>query len=606
MSKYFPYVAVFTFLSLTLKSLYVKYSVMEQIKIAGFLTELSFLALLILLISTLKGRMAAVLFSLLNAAVSVLSLTAIMYFDYYDAIFTYQSLREMNQVFTIRDSIFTLFRIQYVLLFIDLIALGFWMGVKRRIVTSNLHVTKKLACFITVPAALFIALGIMNASNTLSEVNKYDTLGLVGYQFVSAASDLNAKWRGDNIINAETLQKRKISPTINDIRFHGAAQDKNVIIVQLESVQNFLVGLKIGDCEVTPNLNSFLQEAQYFPNFYTQVGKGNTSDAEFITNTSINALGETSMSSAIKGKKVPSLPRMLKHSGYHTATFHANDVKFWSRDALYRSLGFDEFYDRKYFGSDDLISYGVSDELLYKKSIRKLSDYKQAGKKFYAHIIALSSHFPYELPESKKRLTIDLPGKYKDSAVGSYIKSVSYADYAFGTFVESLKKAGLYEDSLIAVYGDHQGLQTENEKDRKLVEELLQKPYHSVLDHLNVPFIVKIPSEADGEIVETVGGLVDIYPTIANILGLNLKDEVVFGTDLLNSKDNLIGIRFYAPTGTYINQCYAFSPGKTKDTGQKTLLANRSVSPAHTKSINELERILDLLKLSDDYVRSLK
>ena len=54
----------------------------------------------------------------------------------------------------------------------------------------------------------------------------------------------------------------------------------------MESFQEFLVDLKIDGKEITPNINKLARESQYFPNFYQNVGQGNTSDAEFVVNTS--------------------------------------------------------------------------------------------------------------------------------------------------------------------------------------------------------------------------------------------------------------------------------------------------------------------------------
>ncbi|MED3563720.1 LTA synthase family protein, partial [Bacillus xiapuensis] len=406
-------------------------------------------------------------------------------------------------------------------------------------------------------------------------------------------------------ISAESLEKNRLASNNGQKRLHGIAKDKNLIIVQLESVQNFFINLKINGKEVTPNLNKMVRDSYYFPHFYSQVGKGNTSDAEFITNTSIYPLGDVPMSAAVKGKAVPSFPKMLQKNGYHTATFHANSVSFWNRNQLYESLGFTEYYDKKYFGTNDIISHGVSDEIMYKKTTQKLLEFKQNGKKFYADIIALSSHFPFMLPKSKLAYTIDLPKEYENSFVGNYIKSVSYADYAFGKFIEDLKQEGLYKDSVIVVYSDHQGLQMKSEQDKQLVQKIFGRKYDLVLDHLNIPLIMKISTVEKAKRIPTIGGLVDVYPTVANLLGLDLRKQFVFGNDLLNVNKNQIGIRFYAPTGTFVNQSYKFSPGKTNNQGKILSLYRRKEQSAPPEAIKEEKKVIEFMKLSDQYVKSL-
>lgn len=595
--------SLFVFFSLLLKSLFVKYSIMDELNIVGFLTEMAFLVLFIIMVSSIRNKVSSILLLILNFGYSVLCLTTLLYFDYYNTIFTYKSLGEIDQVGEISDSIFALFKLQYIWLFFDFILLCFWPKLKRILPFSPFQLGPKLFGLTIAFLLFFTGTSLFSSSKIINELSKYEKLGIMGYQFSEAATDLHSIF-SNNDISAESLQKNRHVSQKGTSRLFGIAKDKNLIIVQLESVQNFFINLKINDKEVTPNLNKLVKSSYYFPHFYSQVGKGNTSDAEFITNTSIYPLGDVPMSTAIEGKAVLSLPRILGENGYHTATFHANSVSFWNRNRLYQSLGFKEYYDKKYFGTNDIISYGVSDVVMYHKTIQKLADFHRNGKNFYADIIALSSHFPFKLPESKQVNTVPLPKEYDNSFVGSYIKAVSYADYAFGKFIEELKRAGLYKDSVIVVYGDHQGLQIKTDQDKQIVQKIFGRKYDSVLDHLNIPLIVKVPSVEKAKNIPTVGGLVDIYPTVANLLGLDISKQIVFGNDLLNVNKNQIGIRFYAPTGTFVNQFYRFSPGKTNDQGKILSLNERKERAAPASAIKEEEKMIKYMKLSDQYVKS--
>ena len=129
-------------------------------------------------------------------------------------------------------------------------------------------------------------------------------------------------------------------------------------MIQLESVQNFVVGLEVAGQEVTPNLNDLVGESFYFDNVDQQIAKGNTSDAEFIANTSLYPTGILPMSQQTSGLDVPSLPKYLDPYGYESVTLHTNEAKFWDRDSMYPSLGFDRYYDKEYFGEEDVIHFG--------------------------------------------------------------------------------------------------------------------------------------------------------------------------------------------------------------------------------------------------------
>ncbi|CAM3956143.1 LTA synthase family protein [Mesobacillus thioparans] len=590
--------ALTNLISLCLKSLFTRYEIIGSLDIGGALVETSFLVLLVLLFSLLWEKNSQYVYLLLNITGSLLLLTAIMYFDYYNSIVTYKSLAQAGQVGEVKASIFALFKFKYLLFFADLPVL---VLLKKN--WPLLEIQKKTYLPILAVTILLIIWGFYRSSNIISEISQYETVGFFAYQFLEASSEAGLLLKDSEKINPALINKIKPSQQNEDRQLYGIAKNKNVIIVQLESVQSLLLNKQIDNREITPNLNKFINEAFFFPYFYTQVGKGNTSDAEFLVNTSIYALGSEPMSTAAAGKSVPSFPKLLSRSGYYSATFHANEVSFWSRKDMYDSLGFNQYFDQDYFGTEDFIAYGVSDEILYKKTVEQLR--KRNKQKFYAHIIALSSHYPYDLPETKLTHAITLPESYNDSIVGSYIKSVSYADFAFGVLIDELKASGLYDDTVIVVYGDHQGLQTQNERDISIVNELVGHEYHSVLDHLNVPLIIKVPSATGGKI-NTIGGLIDVYPTIANLLGLDIGNEIIFGTDLFNTTKNTIGIRFYAPTGTFVTDGYSFSPGKTKDSGQVTLIDSRNEGPAAADSIKELNKILHFMRISDAYIHSLK
>jgi lipoteichoic acid synthase len=590
-----------TFFTLVLKVLFVRQQIIGDIHVPGVLAEISLLFLLIVLIAAAAGKWANLLLLALNLLISVVSLTAIIYFDYYNSIITYKALSQADQLGDVGDSIAALFHYSYLLLFADFLVLPFLM--KQEV---SFRLKPLVLAGVVVLAGVFAANGVRNARGTLSEISQFNHLGLVGFQLMEGLSGMSAAFRGDVEVTPGMVAEQQRNQVRGGAELAGIAKGKNVIVVQLESVQDFLVNKKIGGREITPHLNKLAAEAVYFPNFYTQVGKGNTSDAEFITNTSVYALGDTPMSAAVAGKEMRGLPVVLGEAGYHTATFHANDVSFWNRKEMYESLSFKEFYDKSYFGIKDFIAYGTSDEIFYEKAMVKLREFRDQGHPFYVNLIALSSHFPYELPEEKKKLTVGLPAEFDGSIVGKYIQSVNYADYALGKLVEQLKADGLYEESVLVVYGDHQGLQTKNDHDKELVRQLLGREYHGLLDHLNVPLVLRVPRMAGGKVVEMTGGLVDIYPTLANLLGLDLGREVVFGTDLMNAKENLIGVRFYAPTGTYLDSTYGFSPGETRDSGELTTIADRTTKPANQAALKQLDWILKYLSLSDEYVKGLK
>ena len=150
-------------------------------------------------------------------------------------------------------------------------------------------------------------------------------------------------------------------------------------------------------------------------------------------------------------------------AGYDTSFMHGNYAYFWNRGNVYSRLGLDHLELKEQFADvSENVSEYLSDELLYRQAVQKLSTYE---KPFFTYIVAASSHTPFTLEglQDRSKINIDV-GKYKYSFFGNYLEAVNYADYAFGVFIDELKQAGLYDDTAILVFGDHNGLSMYDEQ----------------------------------------------------------------------------------------------------------------------------------------------
>ncbi|MFD1904365.1 sulfatase-like hydrolase/transferase [Paenibacillus rhizoplanae] len=94
-----------------------------------------------------------------------------------------------------------------------------------------------------------------------------------------------------------------------------------MIVIQLEAFQNFPLHQSLDGQELTPVMNGLADEGFYFPHVFQQVGPGNTSDAEFISNTSVYPIATLAMSTGFGDRELPSLPRLLRDKGYEAYTF---------------------------------------------------------------------------------------------------------------------------------------------------------------------------------------------------------------------------------------------------------------------------------------------
>lgn len=387
--------------------------------------------------------------------------------------------------------------------------------------------------------------------------------------------------------------------------YFGIGKNHNLIVIQMESVQNFALNTSADGKPLTPVLNKLSKESLYFPYIFQQIGSGNTSDAEFIVNTSIYPVGAAPMSHKFGNKELPSLARILHDRGYASSTFHVNDASFWDRDEMYPALGFDRYYDKPYFPQGIFNRFGASDEDLYRVAVNKMKTLNKHNNKFYAQLITVSSHSPFTIPEDSKHLRLSL--KSGGKKLEDYLTAINYADYALGKFIGRLKDTGLWEQSVVVVYGDHFGL-NKKKYDPKKISKALGINYHKQISTFNVPLLIHVPGVNHTKAIGQVGGQIDILPTIANIMGIDLQKEgfTAFGQDLLNTDHNVVGMRYYMPTGTFFNDEVMFIPGKKgfedgTATAIKTLKPVKDISPYK----DDYDYIVQKLKQSDRHVNRL-
>lgn len=340
--------------------------------------------------------------------------------------------------------------------------------------------------------------------------------------------------------------------------YYGAAKGKNVIIIHLESFQQFLIGQKIKGQEVTPFLNSLVKNknALSFDNFFNQVGLGKTSDAENMLETSTFGTASGSLFANVGSDNTfQGAPAILEQrAGYSTAVLHGGLGSFWNRDGAYKSLGYQYFFDNDYFqhSTDMNTEYGIKDKLMLGESTRYLEHLQQP---FYAKIITTSNHFPFTITSEDSNFP---DAGTSDVTVNDYFKTANYLDSALREFFAYLKKSGLAKNTLVMIYGDHYGISDDRYKEMAQLVGKNPKKWNSFDDAQmqRVPLIFYSPG-LKGGITHTYGGEIDVLPTLLHLLGVSTNNYVQFGTDLLiDTHSQVVAQRdhdFFTPEYTVIN-----------------------------------------------------
>lgn len=559
-----------------------------------------------------------------NGLLSLLLFAASVYFNHFGSVPTYLAFYELNQVFQVKESVeSTIQSIDY-LFFADLVIAGVYRLFRRwkrgashplrRYVSPGARRVQWIVILVSIiGGGALSAYSVHAARGVTNELVQAESAGFLNYEVFAAMKsqeDNGLIGTGDireTIAKVDALEaaypySSKPAGTTPD--YFGSQQGKNVIVIQMEAFQNFPLHQSLDGQELTPVLNSLAGEGFYFPHVYQQIGAGNTSDAEFMSNTSIYPIATLAMSTGFGDRVLPSLPRLLRDKGYEAYTFHVNKVGFWNRNELYPALGFNGYYEKGDFKNDHFNAFGASDEQLYITAVEKLAALQSKGTPFYAQLVTASSHHPFKIPDAFKRIT--LPDSLQNTMLGDYLTAINYTDYAIGTLIDGLKQNGLWDHTVLVLYGDHFGLQPKDVPPEQ-VEEALGIPYDSRISRFNIPLIMHVPGMAQGKVVKQTGGQLDILPTLANLLGVSLKQEgfTAFGHDLLNIDRNVVGMRYYSPTGSFFNNEIMFVPGKGFADGEALSLDTLQPVADIRKYQSDYEYILKLMGLSDEYVKLL-
>ncbi|MDO4556023.1 MAG: sulfatase-like hydrolase/transferase [Lachnospiraceae bacterium] len=372
----------------------------------------------------------------------------------------------------------------------------------------------------------------------------------------------------------------------------GVAEGKNLILIQVESLNTWPIGKEYNGQEITPNINALLKnDTLYFSKIFSSSGKGNTADAEFAT---LNSLYPTTVRECYRmyvNNTYNGLPWILRGLGYETMAFHGYEKEFWNRNIAYKNQGIQTFYSQSELEMTETSGFGLTDKEMFRQAVDILKEKEQP---WFAFMITLTNHIPYELDDDLTSLEL-APGD-ANSLAGRYLQGVRYTDEAIGMLIDYLKEAGLYEDTIIAFYGDHQGLNKETEAVESKMSGFLGRTY-DYDEMMRIPFVVHIPGLGQSQTIDTVGGQIDILPTLANLMNFTIKQDYVFGSDLLNidREDGFYAPVTYMPVGSFIKNDYFYELGRdgTFESGRAVeLFTENALSIDGLKEYSEKAKLL--------------
>lgn len=318
--------------------------------------------------------------------------------------------------------------------------------------------------------------------------------------------------------------------SLPDNKYKGIFAGKNLIIIQVESLENFVINNKYGSEEITPSLNKILKNSLYFSNYYEQIYNGNSSDADLMTNTGVYPVRRGSTFFRFPNNQYNTLPMMLKDKGYYVQALHSDYGYYWNVEKALANFGFDEFKDCRSFASKDYSGMGLTDGSFFNEIANKLEKNKTP---FYTFAVTSTSHSPFELRSGFKELKLDK--SFDSTHLGGYFQCINYTDRQIGKFIDSLDKKGLLDNTVVVIYGDHTGVH------KYYSDEIAKlKPQQSWWNEKQkIPLII-YSKGIEGKEFRINGGQVDLLPTIAYAFGIDksIYENTTLGRNLLNTSKN--------------------------------------------------------------------
>lgn len=485
-------------------------------------------------------------FLVINAVITLIYLGDILYYRSNSSFLNPHMLQLTSNLEDLSHSIFSLFRSIDLLLIADiLIFIPFSIYMK-----PNNYRRKSVFALLFLISGIFllstyINLDVINAeerdekffSVSWAPNETMYALTPIGYHIVDAVKFI----RESKPLELDPHEKEEIyswiagqKENLPDNNFKERLKGKNLLIIQVESLENFVIGQEVEGQEITPYLNKLLKNSIYFNNFHEQTYKGTTSDAELISNTSILPVRSGSTFFRFPNNHYPgSLPNLLKKRGYSTVAAHADKGSYWNWVNALSSIGYDKCFDITAFEEDEKIGMGLSDESFFKQLVDII---EKQGQPFLNFAVTLTNHGPFTLPEEHKELKLEQ--ELEQSILGKYFHTVRYTDKHIGMFLEELDKRGILDNTAVVIYGDHEGI---NKYYADEVEKLPEKYHFALENDLRVPLII-YSKNIKGKVFDTTGGQVDTLPTLSYLMGIEDSEleEATIGRNLLNTNKDFV------------------------------------------------------------------
>lgn len=306
-------------------------------------------------------------------------------------------------------------------------------------------------------------------------------------------------------------------PAHEDNEMTGLLAGKNLILVQLESVDDFVL-----NDENTPTLARLQREGINFAEFYTpQYSNGYTFNTEFAAQTGIYPYANGNVAYSLSRSAFPyAIGSMLADAGYTANSFHKSEAKFYNRGAMHQAFGYAQYHSALAYAEDDL--QASADRFLI--DCDELYSAMVADEPFADFLITYSGHLGYDEIDALTTYALGEFPEYRDDSrpyeINGLFAKARLTDEMFRRLLERLEEDGLLSNTVICMYDDHYAYGL---TDRAVLEEYSEAAGGRLLER--TPCFIWYEGCTPQTVTKTLQ-TVDLLPTLANLFGLEVPDTM--------------------------------------------------------------------------------
>ncbi|RWC96315.1 MAG: DUF229 domain-containing protein [Mesorhizobium sp.] len=304
---------------------------------------------------------------------------------------------------------------------------------------------------------------------------------------------------------------------------------KNVLIFMMESVPSKYIETFGGKYPVTPNIKSYAADSVRFDNIYAHAPSTHYSLFSLFTSM-YNDISYYGMTMQHPYLPLDSISNTLSAHSFRTGFFWSADSRFQRVDEFLLNKGLDTIQDYRgqkcatptfKLSSEQWKNMDYNSDLCTAQSTIDWMN-KDEGNPFFAIMFTAMTHYPYitDSPMFSKMAPSSHAGLVHysdDEKFNAYLNALKVGDTALGEILESLKQSGKLDSTLVVILGDHG--EAFGEHDDYVHASAIYE------ENVHIPLIMINKHLFHDQVVHSVGGIVDIAPTILDILGLPLPKQ---------------------------------------------------------------------------------